>query len=117
MRVLVVGGTSFSDWGLLCDTLDRLHDEHEIRLLIHGVSAGADSLADYWAKLRGVESIPCLPDWEGHGRGGSLVSNRQLLADHKPDLVVAFPGGSDTKHMVEIAQKARATVIFASPHR
>ena len=117
MRVLVIGGTTFSDWGLLCDTLDRLHDEHQISVLIHGVSAGADSLADYWAKLRGVESMPCPPDWDCHGRGAGLVPNRQMLSDHKPDLVVAFPGSNDTKHMAEIAQKASVTVIFASPHR
>ncbi len=117
MRVLVTGGTTFSDWGLLCDTLDRLHDEHEISLLIHGAAAGADSLADYWAKLRGVESIPCPPDWERYGRGGGLVPNRQMLGDQKPDLVVAFPADSGTRHIVETAQKAGVKVILVSPEK
>ena len=115
MRVLVTGGTTFSDWGLLCDTLGRLHDEHEISLLIHGASVGTDSLADYWAKLRGVESISCPPDWERYGRGGGSVRNRQMLSDQKSDLMVAFPGDSGTRHMVDIAKKAGIEVILVSP--
>ena len=38
-----------------------------------------------------------------------------MLTDHKPDLVVAFPGGSGTRHMVEIAQKTGVEVICAAP--
>ena len=35
------------------------------------------------------------------------------MLDQKPDLVVAFPGGSDTSHMVIIAEEAGVRVIDA----
>ena len=42
--------------------------------------------------------------------------NRQMLAE-KPDLVVAFPGDSDTRHMVIIADEAGVKVIYAEEVR
>jgi hypothetical protein len=41
-----------------------------------------------------------------------MVRNRSLL-DAKPDLVVAFPGGKGTAHMVGIATKAGLRVVMA----
>ena len=35
-----------------------------------------------------------------------------MLAE-KPDLVVAFPGDSDTRHMVIIADEAGVKVVYA----
>jgi hypothetical protein len=35
------------------------------------------------------------------------------MLEENPDLVVAFPGGSGTRNMVEIARKAGVTVAMA----
>jgi predicted Rossmann-fold nucleotide-binding protein len=40
--------------------------------------------------------------------------SRQLLTNQKPDLVVAFPGNSGTRHMVEITEKAGIKVLLIS---
>ena len=36
-----------------------------------------------------------------------------MLENSKPDLVIAFPGGSGTKDMVKISKKNGVPVIFA----
>jgi len=112
MRLLVTGGRDFADRDFLFATLDRLHAEHGFTLLIHGDARGADRLAGEWAQERGVPILACPADWKRFGRGAGPKRNRQMLAE-KPDLVVAFPGDSDTRHMVIIAEEAGAKVIRA----
>ena len=38
-----------------------------------------------------------------------------MLADFQPELVVAFPGGVGTAHMVQIARAAEVDVFVATP--
>ena len=104
------GGRDFIDKGLVAATLDRLHAERKFTLVIHGAAKGADSLAEEWAKSRKVPTIPCPANWKRYGRGAGPIRNKQML-DLKPELVVAFPGGSGTRHMVEIARKAGIEVM------
>ena len=113
MRLLVTGGRDFSDHDFLFTTLDRLHAEHHLTLLIHGDARGADRLASEWAKERGIEILACPADWKRYGRGAGPKRNRQMLDEH-PDLVVAFPGGSGTRHMVLIAEDAGVKVIVVA---
>ncbi|NLX94715.1 MAG: DUF2493 domain-containing protein [Rhodopirellula sp.] len=112
MRFLVTGGRNFADRDFLFATLDRLRAEHGFTLLIHGDARGADRLAGEWARDRGIQILACPADWKRFGRGACPKRNRQMLAE-KPDLVVAFPGGSGTSHMVIIAEEAGVKVIRA----
>lgn len=111
MRVLVTGGRSFENRALLFEAMDRLHEERGISTLIHGAAKGADTLAGEWAESRGVEVIACPADWRRYGRAAGPIRNKQMLVEHKPDLVVAFPGSTGTAHMVSIAEKAGGEVI------
>jgi len=112
MRLLVTGGRNFDDRGLMWSTLDRLHAEHQFTLLIHGDARGADRLAGEWAQDLGIDVLACPADRKRYGRGAGPKRNRQML-DQKPDLVVAVPGDSDTRHMVIIAEDAGVKVIHA----
>jgi hypothetical protein len=112
MRFLVTGGRDFKDRDFLFATLDDLHSEHGFTLLIHGDAKGADRLAGEWAEERGVPILACPPDWRRYSRGAGPKRNRQMLAE-KPELVVAFPGDSDTRHMVIIADEAGVKVVYA----
>ena len=116
MRLLVTGGRNFDDRVLMWSTLDRLHAEHQFTLLIHGDARGADRLAGEWAQERGIDVLACPADRKRYGRGAGPKRNRQMLAE-KPDLVVAFPGDSDTRHMVIIADEAGVKVIYAEEVR
>ena len=110
MRVLITGGRNFNDRALMWSTLDRLHAEHHFTLLIHSDARGADRLADEWAHERGIQVLNCPADRRRYGRAAGPKRNRQML-DERPDLVVAFPGESDTQHMVIIAEEAGVKVI------
>jgi hypothetical protein len=58
MRVLVCGGRDFDDVGLMISALDRLHTEKSFTVVIHGNARGADTMADAWARCRGVPREP-----------------------------------------------------------
>ena len=114
MRILVTGGREFDDKELLFGILDRLRQERQVTLVIHGAAKGADSLADEWCKVRCVGTLPCQADVGRYRRGAWREQSEQMLAQN-PDLVVAFPGGKGTANMIELAQKAGVEVMLARP--
>ena len=119
MRVIVCGGRDFDDAALLEHTLNRLHSERGIRVIIHGAARGADSLAGAWARTRiasgPIEEIACPANWERDGKAAGPIRNQYMLATHKPDLVVAFSGGRGTADMVRRARAAGIEVIEVEP--
>jgi hypothetical protein len=110
VRVLVCGGRDFDDRDTLNATLDELHRERGFTLLIAGGARGADSLAEAWAIAAGVPCKVYMADWENLGRKAGPIRNEQMLAEGRPELVVAFPGGRGTAHMVRIAREAGVEV-------
>lgn len=106
--VLITGGRDFLDRDFVWLSLDRLHRKRTITLLIHGASpgGGVDDFADQWARLRQVACRP-VPMNDSRGFYGGRAGNRRnvKMADMNPTLVVAFPGGSGTHHMVSIAKE------------
>lgn len=111
MKVLVCGGRNFEDRSLVFNTLDRLHAERGIDFLIEGGAKGADRLAYAWALDKGLQHR-CYPaDWNTHGKAAGPIRNRHMLADGNPDVVVAFPGGNGTAHMMGLARAAGVEVI------
>lgn len=109
--VLVCGGRDFDDYPLLDRWLTNINGDHKFGVLIHGAARGADSLADRWARSNGVPVHQYPAQWGVHGRAAGPRRNEQMLADGKPDLVVAFKGGRGTAHMVRIAKEAGVQVM------
>lgn len=107
MRILVCGGRDYSDAQKVCDVLTGLGPTS----IIHGNAAGADDLADSWAKANHVSVVPFSADWGTFGKSAGPIRNQQMLVEGKPDLVVAFPGGKGTSDMVRQAKIAGVTVI------
>ena len=110
MIVLVTGGRDYNDRDTVRKTLDRVHAEHHIRLLVHGCATGADTLAAIWAMERGIQPAGCPALWDFYGKVAGPVRNTAMLLI-KPHLVVAFPGGSGTANMVGQAKQAGIEVI------
>lgn len=104
IRVLVCGGRKYENRERLFSVMDALHAEEPIVSIVHGASLGADALAEEWAKERGVDSVSVPAQWTKYGRAAGPIRNRTMLHEQKPDLVIAFPGGSGTAHMVEISR-------------
>ena len=109
-KVLVCGGREFDNYKLLRDTLDKVVGDEQC-VIVSGMARGADFLGVRYANEMGdlVEEYPA--DWNKHGRAAGPIRNQQMLDEGKPDLVVAFPGGKGTAHMIRIAKKAGINVI------
>ena len=105
LKAIVCGGRDFTNYEMVKAVMAALN----IGLLVHGAARGADSLAARAATELGIPQIACAADWNTHGRRAGAIRNQQML-EHKPDIVVAFPGGSGTGHMCSIADKAGVAV-------
>jgi SLOG family YspA-like protein len=95
--------------------LDQLHAKYPVALLIHGAATGADTLAGAWAAGRGVPVQACPADWQRYGKRAGRIRNLYMLSVHNPDVVVAFPGGAGTAHMVEITNAEGVRVWQPGP--
>jgi len=106
-RVLVCGGRHYTDHERVSEVLSRL----DFAELAHGGAPGADALAAWFAVANGKVARQFAADWKAHGKAAGPIRNQRMLAQFKPDLVVAFPGGRGTAHMVRIAREAGVDVM------
>lgn len=113
-RVLVCGGRDFSDTALVYRTLDRIHREMMIGVLIEGDAHGADRIAGYWARRNRIDNLKFKADWKTYGNAAGPIRNQQMIDDGKPDMVVAFPGGRGTADMVTRAKAAGIKIMGAN---
>lgn len=67
-------------------------------------------IATAWATDHGVAVICCPADWRWHGKAAGPIRNKQMLDQHSPDLVIAFPGGRGAANMVALARAAGVPV-------
>jgi len=107
--------------------LDHYHAQRPFSVVIHGAAFGADSLAGEWAEARGIAPIPFPAEWENFavfpciirtrrdGRKYNAAAggqrNARMLAEGKPDVVIAFPGGSGTADMKRQARAVGVPVL------
>lgn len=105
-RLPVCGGRDYDDRELLFERLDQLHAVMPVSVLIDGGARRADELAGQWAEARGVERIRFPTDWKKCGRSAGPRRNQQMLVEGKPDLVIAFPGGTGANNMLAQAEAA-----------
>jgi hypothetical protein len=81
-----------------------------VSFVAQGGARGADALAGQWAQDRGVSQKRIPAEWIKHGRAAGHIRNAYMLLE-KPDLVIAFPGGTGTADMVRQAKKAGVCVV------
>lgn len=102
MRGLVCGGRHYER---LFAVMDDVVSHESDFVLIHGNAPGADSLADAWGlSRRAYVDYPA--QWQRLGRAAGPLRNQKMIDEWRPDLVVAFPGGSGTADMVKRAHAA-----------
>lgn len=125
MRLLVCGGRDYSDRDRVNLELYKFCDEHGLwsepdqygnkmpgpLTIIHGGAKGADHLADDWAVVNWTGLEEYKADWKKNSKAAGPIRNQRMLDEGKPDVVMAFPGGKGTAHMVRIAKRAGVKVI------
>ena len=112
MRVLVCGGREFDDKRRLFAALDEFDEECGITVLIQGDAKGADKLAAEWAKKHDIKVETYPADWRKFGKRAGWIRNNQMIAEGKPEVVVAFSGGVGTQMMKHLAEAARLHVVL-----
>ncbi len=114
MKVLVCGGRDYDDYPAVAKMLGNLSVRPS--LIIHGAARGADTLAAKWAVMTDTPIMRFPADWQRDGKAAGPIRNSRMLAEGRPDLVVAFPGGRGTADMVAKARKAGVPVIVSPTH-
>lgn len=116
----MTGGRDFTNRAELWRALDALRPD----VLIHGSALGADTLADEWAKdfkergfshfgnwqLNVIREPVTKQEWDMLGKMAGNARNQRMLR-HKPDLVLACPGGRGTSDMIHRAHDAGIPVL------
>lgn len=112
MRVLVCGGRAWAHGsGFVYRALDKLHREHGFDVVIEGDAQGIDRIAGYWARKKRLDNLKFPANWQRDGRAAGPIRNAQMLAEGKPDLIIAFPGNRGTADMVRRAEIAGVPVV------
>jgi hypothetical protein len=122
MRVLVCGGRAYDDSKVVFDALDDINRERgPIAMLIQGGArewsrkwsryVGADWLALEWSLAREIESVTVPAKWRELGRRAGPIRNERMAHGWLPDLVVAFPGGTGTANMMDIARRMAIEIV------
>ncbi|MDE1874438.1 MAG: DUF2493 domain-containing protein [Candidatus Micrarchaeota archaeon] len=113
--ILVCGGRDYSDVNRVYRVLDEFYDQYQaigISLrIVAGGATGADTIAENWARDRGVPCKVYPANWALHKKAAGPIRNAQMLKEGKPDLVLAFAGGVGTADMIAKAKKAKVHVM------
>lgn len=104
--LLVCGGRHFAYREWLGNTLDEIWADQHPDFLIAGGASGADDLARRWALKRQYPHVVHPAEWNKYGRRAGMKRNADMLACWKPTYVVAFPGGTGTQGMLNLAGNA-----------
>lgn len=118
MKILVCGGRDYKDRAKVYSTLEEIHTLTPITKVIDGGAKGADQFAYDWSTSKGKDfwdkglcwHISYPAEWDIYGKKAGPIRNKQMLEEGKPDMVIAFPGGKGTAHMVKIAKEANIPV-------
>ncbi len=109
---LICGGRDFTDQkqfnGAMIEVVQQYGLPHRV---VHGAARGADTLAGQWATNLKIEVFEYPADWKKHGKAAGPIRNGRMLSLHKPDLVIAFPGGRGTADMIKQANEAGVTAL------
>ena len=110
MRVLICGDRNWKDGRAIKRELVKLKS---VQCVIEGEASGADTLGRIVAELLDIPVQPFPAQWKVYGMAAGPIRNRQMLAEGKPDLVLAFhpeiEKSRGTKNMVEQAHGAKLT--------
>jgi len=108
MKTAVIGSRTFIDYEKLVSCLEKIHDISEI---ITGGAKGADTLAEKYAKQKGLKLNIFKPDYARHGKLAAPLMRNYLIIDNS-DLIVVFWDGKSkgTKHAISYARKKRKEV-------
>lgn len=120
--LVVTGGREYTEESVITMALKTVGRElgatRENAVVVHGNARGADRLAGAWAESVGVRTVAVPAQWKAEGSRAGFKRNvrivkRALANVERGDtvVVVAFPGGTGTDHMVRTCREAGLRVF------
>ena len=110
MKLAIVGSRNYSNYTQACQQIDIALSQwskspSDVTEVVSGGAAGADKMAERWARERGIPVKVFKPDWDKHGKAAGPLRNQSIIeyATH----VVAFPSreGRGTQDSISRAKK------------
>jgi hypothetical protein len=112
---LICGGRDFTDRELFERAMAHLFaDRGRPAKIVHGGARGADTMGGELGEKLGLPTVAVMANWS-LGRKAGPIRNQQMLDEHKPDLVVAFPGWRGTADCVRRAKAMGLRVMEVGP--
>jgi predicted Rossmann fold nucleotide-binding protein DprA/Smf involved in DNA uptake len=112
MRLAVVGSRTIVDFALVVAAIEE-SGFTDISLIVSGGAKGVDSLAEQYAKAKGIECRIFKPDWDKYGKRAGFVRNA-LIVNEADALVAVWDGKSKgTMHSVALANERGIPVFIA----
>ena len=113
MKILVCGGRDYKDKKKVFKILDYIVNGSQSNILINGGAFGADSFAWEWAMDNQAKTcvVTVKANWDKYGKMAGPIRNQQMIDNHHPDLVLAFPGGAGTRDCIDKALKCGIVVL------
>jgi hypothetical protein len=104
MIVLVCGGRDYADAAKMKTVLDQLFDDFPKACILQGGARGADRLAKEYCARRGFPCLTMDAPWGVYFNSAGSIRNKWMLQYCNVAMVLHFPGGRGTAHMVNEAQ-------------
>jgi hypothetical protein len=117
VRILVCGGRDYDNRTRLFGVLTAVHKAVRITEIIHGAARGADTLAGRWARANQVleRRFPVDHVKDGPWPSAGAFRNMRMMRESQPDMVMAFPGGRGTGHMVKYSRECNCPTYEVNP--
>lgn len=109
MKYAIVGSRGFLEYKIMEKFLNKFGDIDEI---ISGGAKGADSMAELYAREKGIKLTIFPADWEKYGKSAGMIRNKDII--NNCDVCVAFWDGisKGTKNSISLAQKQNKMVYI-----
>jgi predicted Rossmann fold nucleotide-binding protein DprA/Smf involved in DNA uptake len=109
MRVAIVGSREYSNLNRVREFVKALPPG---TVVISGGARGVDHTAATAARIRGLEVVEYLAEWEHYGQRAGFMRNADIVA--AADRVVAFWDGQSrgTQHTIQLATNAGKDVTI-----
>jgi predicted Rossmann-fold nucleotide-binding protein len=119
MKIAVIGSreaTAEAHYQQLARALDELATTEPITLIISGGAVGADSLAERYARERGIPTQIFRPNYEVHGRRAAPLIRNKLIIQNAEVCVALWNGVSrGTAHTLRLARANALRLIVIEP--
>lgn len=101
MKTAIVGSRTITDYARLLLALDGM----EITEVVSGGAAGADALAERWARENNKKLTVMPADWKKYGKSAGMVRNADIVK--AAEVVIALWDGQSpgTKATISMAER------------